>query len=46
VPDEIDKVEFQLVNALALAHGARLSFKTTGSSGRTARLRFFATRAA
>jgi len=46
VPDEIDKVEFQLVNALALAHGARLSFKTTGNSGRTARLRFFATRAA
>jgi len=46
VPDDIDKVEFQLVNALALAHGARLSFKTTGSSGRTARLRFFATRAA
>lgn len=46
VPDDSDKVEFQLVNALALAHGARLTFKTSGDSGRTARLRFFATRAA
>jgi signal transduction histidine kinase len=45
-PDVSDMVEFQLVNALALAHGARLTFKTSGDSGRTARLRFFATRAA
>lgn len=46
VPDDSDKLEFQLVHALALAHGARLTFKRAGDSGRTARLRFFATRAA
>lgn len=45
-PDDSDMVEFQLVNALALAHGARLTFTTSGTFARTARLRFFATRAA
>lgn len=44
--DAFDQVEAQLVSALVLAHGARLSVRATGEQGRRARLRFFATRAA
>ncbi|MES2137535.1 MAG: HAMP domain-containing sensor histidine kinase [Pseudomonadota bacterium] len=44
--DELDKVEAQLVSALVLAHGARMTVRRSGQSGRTARVRFFATRAA
>jgi K+-sensing histidine kinase KdpD len=44
--DDRDKVELQLVNALALAHGARLTMLDSNRSGRIARLTFFATRAA
>jgi signal transduction histidine kinase len=44
--DELDKVESQLVSALVLAHGARISVRQQGGSGRRTRLRFFATRAA
>jgi signal transduction histidine kinase len=43
--DELDRVESQLVNALVLAHGARLTVRKS-PHGRTARVRFFATRAA
>jgi signal transduction histidine kinase len=44
--DDRDKLEMQLVEALALAHGARLKIVQTGRNGRIARLTFFATRAA
>lgn len=44
--DDRDKVELQLVNALALAHGARLTVLDSNRNGRIARLTFFATRAA
>ena len=44
--DDRDKIEIQLANALALAHGARLHIIQSGSTGRIARLTFFATRAA
>lgn len=44
--DDIDKVESHLVNALVLAHGARLTLRRIGESGHRARLRFFATHAA
>ncbi|MEO5774600.1 MAG: histidine kinase dimerization/phospho-acceptor domain-containing protein [Sphingomicrobium sp.] len=46
VADDRDTLEVQLVNALALAHGARLHIAQCGRSGRVARLTFFATRAA
>jgi hypothetical protein len=41
-----DKIETQLVAALALAHGARLTIRMSDRSSRIARLTFFATRAA
>ena len=44
--DDRDKIEVQLVDALALAHGARLSIVHSDRSSRIARLTFFATRAA
>lgn len=44
--DDRDKLEMQLVEALALAHGARLKIVQSGRNGRIARLTFFATRAA
>jgi signal transduction histidine kinase len=44
--DDRDKIEVQLVEALALAHGARLTIVQSDRSSRTARLTFFATRAA
>ena len=44
--DDSDKVESHLVNALVLAHGARLTLRTIPQSGHLARLKFFATRAA
>src|SRR5439155_3016504 len=44
--DDRDKIEIQLANALALAHGARLHITQSGPTGRIARLTFFATRAA
>jgi signal transduction histidine kinase len=44
--DDRDKIEVQLVDALALAHGARLTIVHSDRSSRTARLTFFATRAA
>jgi signal transduction histidine kinase len=44
--DDRDKIEVQLVDALALAHGARLSIRHSDRSSRIARLTFFATRAA
>lgn len=44
--DDRDKIELQLVEALALAHGARLTILDSNRSGRIARLTFFATRAA
>jgi len=44
--DDRDKIETQLVAALALAHGARLTIRTSDRSSRIARLTFFATRAA
>jgi signal transduction histidine kinase len=44
--DDRDKIETQLVGALALAHGARLTIPKSDRSSRIARLTFFATRAA
>jgi signal transduction histidine kinase len=44
--DDRDKIEVQLVDALALAHGARLTIRHSDRSSRIARLTFFATRAA
>jgi signal transduction histidine kinase len=44
--DDRDKIEVQLVEALALAHGARLSIVRSDRESRIARLTFFATRAA
>jgi signal transduction histidine kinase len=44
--DDRDKLEVQLVDALALAHGARLRIVETTRISRVARLTFFATRAA
>lgn len=44
--DDSDKVESHLVNALVLAHGARLTLGRIPQSGHLTRLRFFATRAA
>jgi signal transduction histidine kinase len=44
--DDRDKIEVQLVGALALAHGARLTIVHSDRSSRVARLTFFATRAA
>ncbi len=44
--DDRDKIEVQLVDALALAHGARLTIIQSDRSSRIARLTFFATRAA
>jgi signal transduction histidine kinase len=44
--DDRDAIEVQLVDALALAHGARLSIIQSERSSRIARLTFFATRAA
>jgi signal transduction histidine kinase len=44
--DDRDKIEVQLVDALALAHGARLAIIQSDRSSRIARLTFFATRAA
>jgi signal transduction histidine kinase len=44
--DDRDKIEVQLVQALALAHGARLMIAQSDRSSRIARLIFFATRAA
>jgi signal transduction histidine kinase len=46
VEDDRDKIELQLVNALALAHGARLHIVQQERCGRTAKLTFFATHAA
>jgi signal transduction histidine kinase len=44
--DDRDKIEVQLVDALALAHGARLTIVQSDRTSRIARLTFFATRAA
>jgi hypothetical protein len=44
--DDRDKIEVQLVDALALAHGARLMIVHSDRRSRVARLTFFATRAA
>jgi signal transduction histidine kinase len=44
--DDRDKIEVQLVEALALAHGARLTIIQSDRCMRIARLTFFATRAA
>jgi hypothetical protein len=44
--DDRDTIEVQLVDALALAHGARLTIVRSDRSSRVARLTFFATRAA
>jgi signal transduction histidine kinase len=44
--DDRDTIEVQLVDALALAHGARLTIVHSDRSSRVARLTFFATRAA
>lgn len=44
--DDRDAIEVQLVDALALAHGARLTIVQSDRSSRIARLTFFATRAA
>ncbi len=44
--DDRDKLELQLVTALALAHGARLSIVHASRDQRRARLTFFATHAA
>jgi signal transduction histidine kinase len=44
--DDRDTIEVQLVEALALAHGARLTIVHSDRSSRIARLTFFATRAA
>jgi signal transduction histidine kinase len=44
--DDRDTIEVQLVQALALAHGARLSIVRSDRESRIARLTFFATRAA
>jgi signal transduction histidine kinase len=44
--DDRDQIEVQLVDALALAHGARLTIIQSDRSSRVARLTFFATRAA
>ena len=44
--DDRDAIEVQLVDALALAHGARLSIVQSDRSSRVARLTFYATRAA
>jgi signal transduction histidine kinase len=44
--DDRDTIEVQLVDALALAHGARLTIVQSDRSMRIARLTFFATRAA
>jgi signal transduction histidine kinase len=44
--DDRDKIEVQLVEALALAHGARLTIIESDRCMRIARLTFFATRAA
>ncbi len=44
--DDRDKIEVQLVDALALAHGARLMIVHSDRCSRIARLTFFATRAA
>ena len=44
--DDRDKIEVQLVDALALAHGARLVILHSDRSSRIARLTFFATQAA
>ena len=44
--DDRDKLELQLVEALALAHGARLHITNSEKDRRHARLTFFATRAA
>jgi cell cycle sensor histidine kinase DivJ len=44
--DDRDTIEVQLVDALALAHGARLTIVHSDRSSRIARLTFFATRAA
>jgi len=44
--DDRDKLELQLVMALALAHGARLTITHSERDRRQARLTFFATRAA
>ena len=46
VTDDRDKLELQLVKALALAHGARLSIVETAKDRRLARMTFFATNAA
>lgn len=44
--DDRDKIEVQLADALALAHGARLTIRQSDRSSRVVRLTFFATRAA
>jgi signal transduction histidine kinase len=44
--DDRDQIEVQLVSALALAHGARLTIVRSDRTSRIARLTFFATRAA
>jgi signal transduction histidine kinase len=46
VADDRDKIEIQLVSALALAHGARLIVVQRDRGERLARLTFFATRSA
>jgi signal transduction histidine kinase len=46
VADDRDKIEIQLVNALSLAHGARLTVVQRDRGERLSRLTFFATRAA
>ncbi len=46
VDDDRDKLELQLAQALALAHGARLTIAQSARNRRLARLTFFATRAA
>jgi signal transduction histidine kinase len=44
--DDRDAIEVQLVDALALAHGARLTIAHSDRASRVARLTFYATRAA
>lgn len=46
VTDDRDKLELQLVKALALAHGARLTMVESAKDRRLARMTFFATSAA
>ena len=45
VADDRDKIEVQLVNAIALAHGARLAIAQQSRESRLVRLTFFATHA-